>query len=625
MKTLETIVRELKEKGIQDTEISAKIHAASLLAFFEASHSVVNGTTMPTPLYRLTYDDQNHNLQFQTLEGKAPVPREGSLDVGALDLLIGSLLREKMPLLLEGRTGVGKTYTVEQFFKAILPSGNYKSIRLNANMDNILQPFTRAEFENGLLKTFLKTEELEKIAVYFVDEANRADSNKTLQLQDGEVRLGSGERGELGIPIPVYVEEQEGNGSFTWKVDGKRPLFFVSAQNPPQTKDAKYSGARRTDAAQNSRNLQIDIPNTASAIGSSVLLLNNGNGQHAEFMETYRGALARNLGIKADTLDTLAQDWISMYAFTTDPKKTYCPNIQSSLEFLDAVLGIVSPDLKADFEHEKAVSAEWSDALKAHKIDFTYTSTLEETAAAMGKVRDVVQSFEEELITRDIVKVKKLSDALSLIRRLESAESLAQPAESFERSAKYITVQDTACALAIMLHDKQEKHNVSAVPLIDTMLNEYTGIAQSFAQQIGYKQPFRADDPNMAVYNLAFQHAIQSTGKQSLADKVRATTGSITNSYVHSFIDALGASTATLKRLEEGKEFRKPILARMIADLATLAGFANQYSSEAEEVLKNSESTKEKIIGMKNLYQEKRKTGSIPDIYLQRLPRVLGV
>ena len=63
----------------------------------------------------------------------------------------------------------------------------------------------------------------------------------------------------------------------------------------------------------------------------------------------------------------------------------------------------------------------------------------------------------------------------------------------------------------------------------------------------------------------------------------------------------------------------------MIADLATLAGFANQYSSEAEEVLKNSESTKEKIIGMKNLYQEKRKTGSIPDIYLQRLPRVLGV
>src|SRR3989344_434608 len=143
MKTLETIVEELRKKGIKDKDISEKIHSASLLAFFEASHAIVNETTMPTPLYRLTYDDTNNNLQFQVLDGKALVPAQKSLDINALDILVGSLLREKMPLLLEGKTGVGKTYTVEQFFKAILPSGNYKSIRLNANMDNILQPFTR--------------------------------------------------------------------------------------------------------------------------------------------------------------------------------------------------------------------------------------------------------------------------------------------------------------------------------------------------------------------------------------------------------------------------------------------------------------------------------------------------
>ena len=258
--TLETLSRTLQDRGISDPRtIEDRLHVASMLAFVEASHRVVKQTTMPTPLYRLVYDADAHNVQFDTLDGKAPVPKRNALDINMLDILLASVLKEKMPILFEGKTGVGKTYTVEQFMRAILPERNYKGLRLNANMSNVLQPYTEGRIENGLVKIALKQEELDSIAALFIDEVNRGDTNQVLQLQDGVIRLSSGEGGELGIPVPRYQD-----GVWVKDRENKRPLFVVSAQNPPTTKDAKYSGTKRTDAAQSNRNLQIDVPNSAS-------------------------------------------------------------------------------------------------------------------------------------------------------------------------------------------------------------------------------------------------------------------------------------------------------------------------------------------------------------------------
>jgi len=619
-KTLDTLVKTLLKKGVQETDIERRLHAGSMLAFLEATHSVVSGTTMPTPLYSFTYDNTAHNLQFHVLHGKAPVPSLGTVYINMLDTLGAALLREKMPILLEGKTGVGKTFTVEQFCKTILPQAHYRGLRLNAQMSNVLQPYTEGRVENGLVRVTLRKEEMDRIAAIFIDEVNRGDVNQVLMLQDGVVRLASGEGGELGIPVPRYM-----NGQWTLDTVNKRPVFVVSAQNPPATKDARYTGTRTTDAAQSNRNVQLDVPNSAASIGASALLLKTGNGQHAGFQRTFRQALARNLGVEVGALQSLDEDWISMYAFTTDPKKTSCPVIRSGIEYMDAMLSLVSPNLKDEVDYEKEVIRDWSNRLKTYGVDFSYDPTLTPTAISMEKIRKIVNSFEEEVITRDIVKVKKLADAVSLIRRTKAALQTDNPTEAYLTTPNYITVQDVACGFAIMLYDKQNTHDVDPVTIIDVVLKEYTGIVGDYARKIGYDKPFSPDDPSMSVYGLALQHAVIETAKSpTLTQRIAGVLTTSDYPITSTMVRDLGTSVAELKRLEAGKEERKPLLARMIADVSTLAGFVDQYKDPLETAMKQYQASRERREAFRNVYRSLREKVGTPDIYQHRLPRVLG-
>ena len=625
--TLERITTELlqNDDSLTPRALTNRIHVAGMLAFVEASREVVNKTTMPTPLYRLSYDPDAHNVEFDILEGRARVPKEGALDINMLDMLVGTLLKEKMPLLFEGKTGVGKTFTVEQFCKTVLPKENYRGLRLNRAMTNVLQPYIEGKVEGGVVKISLRREELDKIAMIFIDEVNRGDSNQVLQLQDGTIRLATGEAGEFGIPIPRYNPNGV-DGKWTTSPDDKRPLFVVSAQNPPATKDAKYAATRRTDAAQGNRDLQIDMPNQASDIGAGVLLLDTSNGQHGKFMNAYQSAFARNLGLS--TLDSLAgikDDWMSTYAFVTDPKRTVCPSIQSSVEFMDALLIMVSPDLKAVFEHEKDTASDWNDALKKHGLDFSYTSTLTTGTNSIIKIHDIVRTFKEDVITRDILKVKKLSDAVSLVRRVKGAFDSDNPVNAYMNLPNYVNIQDVASGFAIMLHDKQDVHDEDPVVLIDTVLREYIGIVEDFSK-VRYKEiEFNPNDPNMSVYVLAVGKALHAAGKSlTMTGKLAGAVG-VGKTKTQKIIGDLGKSVAVLKRLEGGNEYRKPILGRMIADLTTLAGFTSQYASELDPLLDKCSSQLQARSVLTDFYSQKRGEVSTPDIYIHRLTRVLGV
>ncbi len=629
MKTLETLATQLQQQNIPQDKIESTLSTAMMLALVEAAHAVINQTAMPTPLYRLQYNPETSNVSLSQLQGRSQVPDPQALDMNMLDLLIAGLLREKMPLLLEGKTGVGKTFTVEQFFKTILPVENYRGLRLNANMSNVLQPYTEGRVENGLVKISLRHEEVERVAGLFIDEVNRGDTNQVLQLQDGYVRLSSGEGGELGIPIPRYV-----NGQWTVHKEDKRPLVVVSAQNPPATKDAKYAATKRTDAAQSNRNLQLDVPNSATDIGSAVLQLESGNGQHKKFLSHYQKLLASYLSIPETTIASIKEDWIDVYAFSTDPKKTSSPSLRSAVEFMDALLILVSPDLKSTFTHEKEISTDWNSLLRPYSVDFSYDGTIDETSTSMEKIRKIVNSFQEEIITRDIVKVKKMSDAVSLTRRIKKALNEDKPVQTYQNTPNYITLQDIACGFAIMLYDKQDKHEDDPVVLIDTALKEYTEICKLFADKVSYSwktttpngqlsTAFPLDNPNMSVYHLAFGHALYQSANPGAVQRLMSTfTGK--NTSVAGFIKDIGASVAELKRFSAGNEYRKPILARIIADLSTLAGFAHQYSTQLEPLLSSAKTDGERRTTFLNLYHEQRNKSSFSDIYLQRLTRVLG-
>ncbi len=615
MNTLEKITEELRSKGKDDKHIPALIHTASMLAMIEAAYGVINTTTMPTPLYRITFHDDTQaagqaaasptatpapvpitndfSTGFQILNGRAPVPTHGSLDINMLDMLLAAMFREKMPILLEGKTGVGKTYTVEQFLKTVLPQGSYSMLRLNQNMSNVLQPFTEGRVENGVVRISLRKEELDKIAAMFIDEVNRGDSNLTMQLLDGTVRLSTGEHGDIGILIPYY---ENGN----WKTDPSRRklTFMVSAQNPAITKDAKYSATRRTDAAQNNRNLQIDVPNSQ-----------------------YQDFLAKNLDINRAALDSLNQDWLSLYAFSTDPSRTYSSMMLSGVEFIDCMIGLVSPRIKEEFEHDLQVINDWNDRLKGYKIDFSTDIKLDDTSKEMQKVKEIVDSFEEEVVTRDTTKVKKLSDALSFIRRTKKAFESENPLETYARIPAHITIQDVSAAFAIMLYDKQENHQVDPVALIDTVMKEYVELVSAYSTEVDPGGRFSPNDPNKSIYNLTFQHALNAVAKRD--PQLGA---------LETFVKDIGASVAVLKRKQGGHEYRAPMIARMIADLTTLVGFADQYKEELTPVLelaqydtqKRRAVTSQARMGFLKLYDKKKSSIAIPDIYIHRLTRVLG-
>jgi len=623
--TLDSLTKELEKQGMKDRdEIQQKLHHASMLAFIESANAVMKRSTMPTPLYRFTYDSDSHNLQFETLEGRARVPKDNSFDMNMFDILVATLLREKMPVLVEGKTGIGKTWTAEQFAKTVLHRDNYVLLRLNNNMSNVFQPYTEGYIENGIVKIKLRKDQAKKVGMLIVDESNRGDTNQILQLQDGVIRLSSGEGTDIGMSIPEY------NGK-EWVLNDEnlRPTFMISAQNPAATKDAKYSQTKRTDAAQNNRNLQIDMPNSAARSGASILLLDTNNGYHKAFLEEFRKNIQIHLGTKVG-LDKLADEWSAIYAFATDPKKTECTSIKSAIEFMDMMTLMTSTNIKREYEIEKQDIKDWNVILRKYGVNFDYTSTLDENAQGVMILRKITQLFEEEYVPRDSTKVKKLSDAISTMRRIKKAFSSDNPIDTYADTPNYITVQDMACGYAILLHDKQDKHDepdTNPVGLIDTVLKEYIDITGKYAQAIGYKKPFNAEDEHMAVYNLAFQHAVTVAGKV----KVKDATDKKRLDAVEEFVKDIGASVSVLKRLETGDEYRKPLVARMIADLTTLAGFADQNADNIGYILGKTTGTKdatkdllEKMSEFKEYVKLEKLKFNSADIYMQRLTRVIG-
>ncbi len=604
MKTLESLTEQLRKQKMTDVALEKNLHRASVLAMVSAAYEVVSRECMPTPLYRLSYDNTAHNLKFESLDGRAVVPKQGTLEISMLDTLLASLLRERMPILWEGKTGIGKTFTTEKFARALFPADAYRILRLNQHMSNVQQPYVEGRIENGVVTIRLRKEELDRIAFLFIDEVNRGDSNQVLQMQDGRIILSTGERGELGIPLPEF-----NGGKWTINGDEKKPLHVVSAQNPSSTSDARYTGTKKTDAAMANRNLTMYIPNSAATIGASALMLADDNGQHPRFLTAYRTQLERFLGVKVDPAQ-LQTDWISMYAFTGDSRRTGHPMLRSASEFLDGLLLFTSRDLPQEYQRERATADAWTDQLRPYKVDFKYGSDLTAKSAALDKVNEIVQSFGEEVITRDITKVRKLADAVSMIRGYKSAFQDADPLKAYTTAPDFVTVEDIACASAIMLRDKQEKHDIDSTTLVDQVLRDYVSIGEHFAQGVKYGKPFAANDVDHSVYNLALQHAVKETmGSKSPVEKL---------------IQDLGASAIILKKAEQGSETRKPLIARMVADLATVAGFTHQYRGSLDAKF----AAEPDLGGRRRVFLEfyKQMKGGVatPDIYLQRLPRVFG-
>ena len=229
-----------------------KTHTAMLLAFAQSLYSTIRKDCTPSPLYRVSFDKENNRIIMEESLGYSKVPQKSTLDINDLDILLMSDLRE-IPLLIEGETGIGKTFVSQRYLSTVLQEGQYFSHRLSANafLNNLFQHFQEGKMVNGMPVIEARKDRIETTAGGITDEINRGDPNECLQLFDNEMHLG-GVIYKLGIPIPKIE-----NGKYVEKGGKKKKMFLVSAQNPSSSDDAKFTGTMQLDAAVDNRLLKV--------------------------------------------------------------------------------------------------------------------------------------------------------------------------------------------------------------------------------------------------------------------------------------------------------------------------------------------------------------------------------
>lgn len=582
-----------------------RLHSALLLAHVNALYRVLSAFSVPAPLYRLAFDEQAGHVEMTEAQGHARVPAPGALDISALDVVVISNLRD-IPVLFEGETGVGKTYVTQSYLRTLFPRGSTVSLRLSGNtfLNNIFQPFLEGAIDNGMPVTRIKKSAVESIAGMFVDEINRGDPQNVLQFLDNEL-YNAGEFVRLGVRIPVLQ-----NGAVGWGQRRKK-LAILTAQNPPAAADAKFASTLELDAAVDNRLLKVDFGNAARSAGTTLWLEEEPPDPHQEFLSAFCELSCRYLGVPPDAFAGLPGDWLTLYAWVTDPWWTDKPILYSALELADLMVCVLGGDLPRTYEAERQVAIDWCARLGlAPGRDFELAET-----ERGKKVQQAVATFKVPVIYRDIVQVKKLADVLATLRTLKEASREADPVGAYLRSRRLVTVREAAGAAALMARNKQASGSASVVPVVNEVLVQYVALAELAQKATRYPRgPFDGGDENAGVKKLIVAKALRDT---LAAGKGTATLCKKLVELQAPLRDALSAT----------EDVRNLLLMRTLADLATLCGFLREHEADADAVLAKPAATIPEVVAqlLGVYYRARRETAlTMPDVYQHRIQRTLG-
>lgn len=635
-KALEFLANELLARNLNPEQVAKQIHDASFLATLEGVAEVLGSRAAPTPLYRISYNPITNSLDFSFLEGRGKVPMPNTIDIDVADLIVTSLQTDKTPMLFEGITGTGKTYTLEQVLKAVYSPDNRRGLRLNPNMSNVLQPYINGSIDNGVLRININKDAARQIAALFVDEQNRGDTNAIIGLLDNQVVLPTGERAELGLLIPQMTAN---GGKVQVYFDDKKskPIAVYSAQNPSSV---EYSGARSTDTAVGNRQVRVNYPNMALNSGAATLNMSGSeNDHHERFMDAFTGRLAEYLKVDKGSLERLLLpqgssaeeqartngEYLSLHAFSFDPRQTRGKFLKSAVEGADHLVMLTAGEgLAKNFEQELETAADWTNGLKQHGVNFNYPATFDATSEVVRRIDAVRGALKEPLIERDKTKATKIADALALISWYKQAyenarERDSSPFTELQALQTPLTLKDIASAYAIVLNDKMVKNGVSPVSVINQAFTDYVNVLEGFAREVTKKPTtFDMRDPNMSIRYLASYLAAESVKK----DK------SLTpNEYAAKMAGAVNKAAAVLRGLDGGIDTRKLLVARANADLASLAGFVQQYRREISDTL-NHVPPGDKVLPRYNALTEvvRNARSDVKTNYtLPRVERIFGI
>ena len=638
-KALELIATELVKDGYNKSEIKDKLHQAAFLATLESASQTMGSRVTPTPLFRISYDYESSSLEFNFLEGKGLVPEKSAVDIDYADFVFASFKCDRVALLSEGITGTGKTYTLEQVLKTVYAQDNRRGIRLNTNMSNVLQPYIegRVDPNEGVLRININKNAVREIAALFIDEQNRGDTNAILGLLDNQVVLATGERAELGLPIP-QIDINGNDVKVHFKDEKVKPVAVHSAQNPP---DPEYSGARRTDGAVGNRQVRINYPNMALHSGAATInMTEQFNHHHENFMDLFTSKFANYLNIDTQRIkelllpqnsnpeekDRANQEYLNIHAVSFDPANSQNLFLRSAVENADHIIMLTGGnDLESNFNDELEIAQQWTDELKHYGVNFVYNTTIDTKSQLVLRIEKVRSAFNESLIERDKTKATKIADALALITRYKKAYEISReqgtsPLDEFKDLQAPLTVRDIASAYAIVLNDKvQTKNGTSPVSVINQAFTDYVGLLGNFSSKVyDTEKKFDLTDPNQSVRYLCSYLAVNAVkGDQDLkADE-----------YASKMIEELNKTSALLRGLDDGNDTKKLLVARVNSDIASLAGFIHQYRRDIAEAFNQvgvSDKVMPRYVALTDVVKKAR--NEVKTNYtLPRVERVFGI
>ena len=611
--TLEKIAKEMGSDFDED-----KMHTAMLLAYSEAVDKIIRRDCVPSPLYRVIYDEANNNVSMEETHGLSLPPQEGALDISVVDGIFCCNVRD-IALLMEGETGVGKTFAAMRYLSTILDKDQYFSHRLSANafMNNLFSHFQEGSMVKGMPVIKARPDLIESTAACIVDEINRGDSNEALQLFDNEMHLG-GKIHKLGVPIPKLEVNKRSDGSveINYKERGgkKKKLLILCAQNPAGSEDAKFTQTMQLDAAVDNRLLKTFVANAAASAGSTLWLGSAKGKPHDLFLEDLTERVAEYLEIDRSALSTLKEDWLSTYAWLTEAARTDKPILYSSMELADIMTAVFSGNLIDYYNYEKKVIKMWNSSLRK---GVELTDDLQETEK-VKQIHNVIESFKVPIIFRDIVQIKKISDVLATLKNVKDALKSDDHVDQYLQTKRYVTVREVAGATCLLARNKQMGDAVSPMAAINEVLTQYITLAEEYMVDANYMSAqFNLLDPNSSIKKVAVYKSLRETikankGVDFLADKVA------------------NQADILASKLSVSEDIKNVLIARSVGDLMTLCGFFQQYKDEIEPLFKRYDKKTKVTTAFKDLrefYLHKRADTAMvmPEIYQHRIQRTLGV
>ncbi|MFQ6010059.1 MAG: hypothetical protein ACE5J7_03010 [Candidatus Aenigmatarchaeota archaeon] len=579
---LEKVYRSLKDKGMSDKEIDSKMHAAMLLSYVGATYNVMDQKSLPTPLFRARWKKRDKKVEVEILKGRPKVPIPDSVEINALDLVLAHQMRD-IPLLWLGESGTGKTHVTECFYATIARPENIYSLTLESGLtgSSVLDPFTRGVQEDGMSKLKILRESLDQYIGIFIDELTRGDTNDIIKIVDGLVVAGS-ERGRLGIPIP---ELKQGKLEYDGR---KKKMQVVGAANPP---NSRYSRAIDPDDAIKQRFQMYDFESIAQSAGSSLWRTDPVEGGHEKFIDLFKKRTSEYLGIDKSLFDGIEDDWVSLYAWITDSERTSKDQIYSALEFADMLGAAMSQGYSATAQEEQDELEAWSNMLEnEYGIKFEFNFAVREDSDEVKKIYEVVNSMREPLVPRDIVKVKKMADAIKTIRELKTSFSNSDPFEKYmdilsKEEKRAITIADVAYSAVLLTTSKQKREEGIEYPdpsdLVNKTIKQYLELEEAYKKTFGVKVgTFDFNDPNRGIKNFALSQAVHGAvkmgrkGIRNTKDEEVVAAGDYSSALIYSLKEQVKKLTG-LK--DDSKPMRNIMLANIIGDLTTLAGFVGIY------------------------------------------------